>query len=84
MLRYRYCFVTLYLRAISKYKPLGANIRRGDLTDFFFCVTSLEVLYLEGLIFGIFENKFQFLKTNSDFQVQLICNGLNFGLVETS
>ena len=36
MLRYRYCFVTLYLRAISKYKPPGAYIRRGDLTDFFF------------------------------------------------
>ena len=36
MLRYRYYFVTLYLRAISKYKPPGANIRRGDLTDFRF------------------------------------------------
>ena len=54
MLRYRYCFVTLYLKAISKYKPPRAYIRRGDLTDFFFfCVTSLGVLYLERLIFGI-------------------------------
>ena len=35
MLLYRYCFVTLYLRAISKYKPTGTYIRRGDLTEGF-------------------------------------------------
>ena len=45
------CFI-LYLRAISKYKPLGAYIRRGDLTDVF-CVASLGGLYLEELVFGI-------------------------------
>ena len=28
------CF-TLYLRAVSKYKPSGAHIWRGDLTDGF-------------------------------------------------
>ena len=43
---------TLYLRAISKYKPprgRGAYIWRGDLTEGFF-VTSLGDLFLEGLI----------------------------------
>ena len=48
------CF-SLYLRAISKYKPPGVYFRRGDLTEGF-CVTSLGEggLYLEELIFGIF------------------------------
>ena len=32
------CF--MYLRAVSKYKPLRAYVRKGDLTGFF-CVTSL-------------------------------------------
>ena len=45
MLLYRFCFFTLYLRAISKYKPPGTYIRR----DFCFCVTSLGGLYMEGL-----------------------------------
>ena len=49
MLRYRYCFVTLYLRAISTYKPPGAYIRRGDLTDFFFFFVRHE---FEGFTFG--------------------------------
>ena len=31
----------------------GCYIRRGDLTEVFFCVTILGSLYLEGLIFGI-------------------------------
>ena len=44
------CF-TLYLRAISKYKPRGAYIWRRDLTRVF-CVTSLGGLYLLGLIHG--------------------------------
>ena len=35
MLLYRFCSVTLYLRAISKYKPPGTYIRRGDLTEGF-------------------------------------------------
>ena len=43
------CF-TLYFRAISKYKPPGAYIWMGDLTEGF-CVTSLGDLYLEGLVF---------------------------------
>ena len=47
------CF-TLYLRAISKYKPPGgggggAYIWRGDLREVF-CVTSLGSLYLKELI----------------------------------
>ena len=33
--------------------PREACIWRGDLTEGFFCVTSLGGLYLEGLIFGI-------------------------------
>ena len=40
------------LGAISKYKPPGAYLRRGDLTGLF-CVTSLGGLNLEGLTFGI-------------------------------
>ena len=45
------CFI-LYFRALSKYKPPGAYIRRGDLTEGFW-VTSLRGLYMEGLIFRI-------------------------------
>ena len=45
------CF-TLYLRAISEYKPPGgAYIWRGDLTEGY-CVKSLGCLYLEGLLHG--------------------------------
>ena len=44
------CFI-LYLRAISKYKPPGAYIRRGDLTGGFLRC-KFGGLYLEGLIFG--------------------------------
>ena len=47
------CF-TLYLRATSKYNPVGAYVWRGDLTEGF-CVTSLGGLYLEGFIFGILQ-----------------------------
>ena len=32
--------------------PQGAYIRRGDVTEGFFCVTSLWGLYMEGLIQG--------------------------------
>ena len=39
-------------KAISKYKPSGAYIRRGDLTEESVCITSLDGLYLEGLIHG--------------------------------
>ena len=39
------CFI-LYSRANSKYKPLGAYIRRGDLTEGFLCYE------FGGLIFG--------------------------------
>ena len=52
------CYYTVFylfysdLGAISKYKPPGAYLRRGDLTGLF-CVTSLGGLNLEGLIFGI-------------------------------
>ena len=43
------CF-TLYLRAISKYKPPRALYRA--IKRRVFCITSLEGLYLEGLIHG--------------------------------
>ena len=46
-----FALFTLYLRAISKYKPPGPYIWRGDLTEGF-CVTSLGGLCLEGLIHG--------------------------------
>ena len=39
------CFI-LYRRAIFKYKPPGAYIRRGDLTEAFLCYE------FEGLTFG--------------------------------
>ena len=45
------CF-TLYLRAISKYKPPGGLYLEGRFNGGFFCVTSLGGLYLEGLIQG--------------------------------
>ena len=45
---------TLYLRVISKYKPPGGGLYlEGRFNGGFFCVTSLEGLYMEGLIFGI-------------------------------
>ena len=44
---------TLYLRAISKYKPLGVLYLEERFNEGSFCVTSLGALYLEGLIFGI-------------------------------
>ena len=45
------CF-TLYLRAISKYKPPGGLYLEGRFNGGFFCVTGLGGLYLEGLIHG--------------------------------
>ena len=60
MLLYGYCFLsfTLNLRAISKYKPPGAYIRRGDLHEGLFAlrVSGPYIeggLYIEGFIFGI-------------------------------
>ena len=44
--------VFVLFKAISKYKPSGAYIRRGDLTEESFCITSLGGLYLEGLTRG--------------------------------
>ena len=44
------CF-TLYLRAISKYKPRGAYIWRGDLTEGFLRYR-FGGLFLKGLIHG--------------------------------
>ena len=38
--------------AISKYKPRGGLYLEGRFNFFFFCVTSLGGLYLEGLIHG--------------------------------
>ena len=58
MLLYHYCFATLYLRAISNYKPPGGFFRRGDLTKGFFALRVWgpyiwRGLYMEGLIYGI-------------------------------
>ena len=45
--------LSLYLRAISKYKPpVGAYIWRGDLTEAFLRYEFGGGLYLEGLIRG--------------------------------
>ena len=50
------CFYTVpvfvFFKTISKYKPSGAYIQRGDLTEESVCITSLDGLYLEGLIHG--------------------------------
>ena len=46
------CF-TLYLRAISKYKPLGGLYLEGRFNETVFCIMSPRGSYLEGLIFGI-------------------------------
>ena len=43
---------TLYLRAISKYKPPGGLYLEGRFNGGFFCVMSLGGFYLEGLIHG--------------------------------
>ena len=45
------CF-TLYLRAISKYKPPRGLYLEGRFNGGFFCVTALGGLYLEGFIHG--------------------------------
>ena len=53
-----YCF-SLYLRVISKYKPLGLYIQRHNLIEgFLFCtfeglIIYWSCLYMEGLILGI-------------------------------
>ena len=41
------CF-TLYLRAISEYRPLGGLYLEGRCNGAFFCVTNLGGLYLDG------------------------------------
>ena len=46
------CF-TLCLRPISKYKPPGAYIWRGDLTEGFLRYEFEGLMCMEGLIFGI-------------------------------
>ena len=51
------CF-TLYLRAISKYKPPRGLIFRRVVQRRVFCVTSLGGLYKEGLIFRILQYPF--------------------------
>ena len=47
------CLTSVFEDNFPNTNPRGAYIRKGDLTDFFFCVTDLEGLFLEGLIFGI-------------------------------
>ena len=37
MLLYSFCCFSLYLRVISKYKPLGVYIQRDNLTKGFLC-----------------------------------------------
>ena len=46
-------FYLVFEGSFPSTSPRGAYIWRGDLTAGFFCVTGLEGLYLEGLIFGI-------------------------------
>ena len=46
-------FYLVFEGSFPSTSPRGAYIWRGDLTEGFFCVTGLEGLYLEGLIFGI-------------------------------
>ena len=46
------CF-TLYLRAISKYKPPGGLYKEGRFNGRLFALEVWGGLYLEGLIFGI-------------------------------
>ena len=56
MLLYRFCFLTLYLRAISKYKPPGDLFSEGRFNGGIFAF-ALRVwgayTCMEGLIFGI-------------------------------
>ena len=72
------CF-TLYLRAISKYKPpggRGAFIFRGAISRRVFCVTSLGRLYMEGLIFGILRYFFaqnMCITINKQLRRALVC-----------
>ena len=47
-----YSFALFYFESEGKYLP-RTYIRRVDLTEGDFCVTSLGGLYIEGLIFGI-------------------------------
>ena len=60
--RIAFAFFTLYFRAISKYKPPGAYIRWGNLTEGFLryefggggvVILMGGGLYMEGLIFGL-------------------------------
>ena len=46
-------FYLVFEGSFPSTSPRGAYIWMGDLTEGFFCVTGLEGLYLEGLIFGI-------------------------------
>ena len=41
------CFIISYLRAVTKYKPTGTNIWRGNLTESFFLLYEFG-----GLMFG--------------------------------
>ena len=68
--------VLWHMRALSKYKPPEAYIRRGDLTEHNFCITRLRGLYLEELIhggayFGILRYLLSF---SFDFHGGHICN----------
>ena len=65
------CF-TLYLSAISKYKPPGAYIRRSNLTVGF-CFKGLGGLNLEGLIFGILQYSTLDSHTNTVISYAVAC-----------
>ena len=50
----RFCFALLCIWGqFFKYKPPGGLIFWGAISRRVFCVTSLGVLYMEGLVFGI-------------------------------
>ena len=61
--KYAKCCFTLYLRAISKYKPLGGLYLEGRFNGGFFAlrVWGGGGLYLEGLISGILRDFFSLL-----------------------
>ena len=74
------CF-PLYLRAISKYKPPGAYIWRGDFTEGFFAIRVWGAyiwrgLYMEQLILGILRYFFaqnMCITINKQLRRALVC-----------
>ena len=51
---------------------MGAYIQRGDLTEVFFALQVWGGLYLEGLVFGIYQNMVFKFNTVSEFSPILV------------